>query len=94
MKYPIDIKKMNPNELVSWFLISSYAYYELGDPVMADVTFDRLTEMLKENYEKADHPHKHLITKSHLDATTGYDIKYPGIVKYTTMNYIRSWRGK
>ena len=92
MKLQADIKKMSPNQLVSWFLISSYAYYELGNPVMTDRTFDILVEKLKQNYDKADHPHKHLITESHLNATTGYDIKYPGIVKYSTMNYIRGDR--
>ena len=92
MIYPADVQKMSPNELVSWFLISSYAYYELGRPVMADMTFDNLTQKLKERYEEADHPHKHLITQSHLDATTGYDIEYPGIVKYSAMNYLRSYR--
>jgi len=78
--------------LVSWFLIGSYAYYELGNPVMTDPTFDSLTQSLKEKYNEADHPHKYLITESHLNATTGYDIKYPGIVKYATMNYIRGDR--
>ena len=92
MKFQADIKKMSPNQLVSWFLIGSYAYYELGKPVMTDRVFDSLVERLKQQYDKADHPHKHLITESHLNATTGYDIKYPGIVKYSTMNYIRGDR--
>ena len=89
MKYQADIEAMTPNQLVSWFLIGSYAYYELGRPVMADQTFNNLSERLKQQYDKADHPHRHLITESHLNATTGYDIVYPGIVKYSTMNYIR-----
>ena len=89
MKYRDNIKSMNPNELVSWFLIASYAYYKLGCHVMSDRTFDILVKRLKRLYSKADHPHKHLITKSHLNATTGYDIDYPNIVKYTAMNYAR-----
>jgi len=92
MKYRSDIKSMTPNQLVSWFLIGSYSYYELGHPVMKDRTFDMLVERLKQQYNKADHPHKYLITESHLNATTGYDIKYPSIVKYATMNYIRGDR--
>lgn len=92
MKYQTDIKSMSPNQLVSWFLIGSYAYYELGHPVMTDRTFDNLVERLKRHYDKADHPHKSLITASHLNATTGYDIEYPNIVKYSTMNYIRGDR--
>ena len=92
MKLQVEIKKMSPNQLVSWFLIGSYAYYELGKPVMADRVFDNLVERLKQQYNKADHPHKHLITESHLNATTGYDIEYPNVVKYATMNYIRGDR--
>ncbi len=87
MKYLTDIKQMTPNELVSWFLISSYAYYELGSPIMRDLTFDHLAQFLKEKYDDADHPHKYLITESHLNSTTGYDIKYPGIVKYAAMTF-------
>ena len=94
MKYSADIEKMNPNQLLSWFLIGSYAYYELSDPIMADSTFDRLVQRLKENWEEVDHYHKYLVTESHLEAYTAYDIKYPQIVKYSALNYIREYREK
>ena len=44
--------------------------------------FDRIVEELKEKWDLIDHPHKHLITKEHLDAATAYDIEYPTIVKH------------
>ncbi len=84
-----DIHSMSPDALVSWFLIGSYAYYELSNPVMSDPDFDVLVSRLKEKYAESDHYHKSLITQSHLDATTGYDIKYPTIVRYAAMNYLK-----
>ena len=89
MKVRNDIGSMTPNQLVSWFLIGCYAYYELSTPVMADADFDYMVKKLKEQWGNADHPHKDLISETHLDATTGYDIKYPNITKYSTIEYIR-----
>ena len=92
MKSKEDINNMRPNQLVSWFLISSYAYYEISEPIMSDSTFDLLVERMKTHWEEIDHYHKYLITQSHLDAGTGYDIKFPEIVKYSTMAYLRENR--
>ena len=92
MKTMIDVENMSPNMLVSWFMISSYAYYIIGNSseVMTDATFDRLVHRLKEKYDEADHPHKKFITQEHLDAGTGYDISYPTIVQHAYYSYIRS----
>ena len=85
----IDVSALTPNELVSWFLISSYAYYKLGKPVIPDNTFDELVERLKQVYDEADHPHKSLITKDHLLAATGFDIRYPTIVQQCAVEILR-----
>ena len=84
-----DIQEMTPNQLVSWFLISSYCYYEIHRPIMSDQSFDCLVQRLKEHWDEATHPHKGLITESHLEATTGYDIEYPTIVKMASSEFIR-----
>ena len=63
-----DIQEMTPNQLVSWFLISSYCYYEIHRPIMSDQSFDCLVQRLKEHWDEATHPHKGLITESHLEA--------------------------
>jgi hypothetical protein len=89
MKNKINIEIMSPDELVSWFLISSYSYYKLGKPIMTDSMFDDLVERLKIVYGKSNHPHKNLITKEHLAATTGYDIEYPTIVKQCALDILR-----
>ena len=92
MKTIIDIENMSPNQLVSWFMISSYAYYVVGGTgqVMDDLTFDVLVKRLKEKYDDADHPHKKFITPEHLDAGTGFDIPYPNIVKHAYYGYVKN----
>ncbi len=84
--------EMNQGQLVSWFLIASYAYYELGEPVMSDEEFDKLVERLAEEYDDITHPHKYLITEDHLNATTGYDINFPTIVKNVARTIINENR--
>ena len=88
MQYLPDYK--NPNSLLSWFLMASYAYYCLKDPIMLDEEFDDLTRALKKNWDKVDHPHKNLVTETHLDATTGYDIEFPSIVKFCVYDILKS----
>jgi len=75
--------------MLSWFMIGSYAYYALGDRVMKDTDFDYLVEKIKESWSEIDHPHKKLISINHLEAATGYDIKFPTIVKMTTNDYLK-----
>ena len=91
MKTITDVENMSPNMLVSWFMMASYAYYIVGGEgqLMDDVTFDRLVQRLKEKYDEADHPHKEHITEDHLKAGTGFDIKYPTIVKHAYASYLR-----
>ncbi len=84
-----DVEEMTVDQLVSWFLISSYCYYEVGKPIMADQSFDYLVRRLKEGWDEVTHPHKELITESHLDATTGYDIDYPTIVRMTGNEFLK-----
>ena len=84
-----DVEEMTPNQLVSWFLISSYCYYDVGRSIMSDQSFDYLVQRLKEEWHNVDHPHKELITESHLEATTGYDIDYPTIVRMSGNEFLK-----
>ena len=88
MKSRADILAMSPNQLISWFMMSGYAYYKMGDRVMEDPDFDFLVERIKKHWEEIDHPHKALITESHLDAATAYDIEYPTIAKCAVYDYV------
>lgn len=73
---------INQNMLVPWFLISSYAYYELDRPVISDRLYDEICEELLECWDDIGHEHKHLIDHDALRSGTGFYLKnYPGRVK-------------
>ena len=88
MKTTEDIRNMHPNALVSWFMIGSYAYYDLNRSVMSDYDFDFLVKRLKDEWDNIDHPHKELITPTNLDSGSGYDIEFPSMVKGATVAYL------
>ena len=84
-----EIALMSNSQLVSWFMMASYAYYCLGKPIMEDPSFDYLVQRLKECYDEVEHIHKKHITEEHLDAGTGYDIHYPMMAKGATVHYLK-----
>ncbi len=88
MKTTEEIRNMHPNALVSWFMIGSYAYYELDANVMSDYDFDYLVLRLREEWDNIDHPHKDLITPTNLDSGSGYDIKFPLMVRGATVDFL------
>lgn len=74
---------------VSRYMMCSYAYYELNNPLIADEEFDQLAVYLLENKQKyKDHPHMKLLDDDTLCAGT-YLGKYPEIVKRATKHYIK-----
>ena len=84
-----DVENWHPNKMLSWFLMTSYVYYVLGDRIMSDQDFDRMTQMLKDRYDEVEHIHKHLVTIDHLEASTGYDIDYPNMVVCAANSYMK-----
>ena len=94
MKTTEDIKNMHPDALVSWFMIGSYAYYELNKNVMSDYDFDYLVQRLKDEWDNIKHPHKELITTTNLESGSGYDIEVPSIVKGATVDYLEHIKKK
>ena len=72
---------------ISMYLMASYAYYYVFDPIMTDSEFDMLGRYLLESIDDLpDHPHKHLITKDDLRAGT-YLGDYPNIVMQAVQTY-------
>lgn len=76
-----NINTMTPNELVEWFLMASYAYYDQENPIMSDYEFDSIALRLREQIHHSDHPHKDLITEDHLATMSGFDIEIPEDIK-------------
>jgi hypothetical protein len=59
------------------YLVASYAYYVMDDPVMADEDYDQLCKKLDTWWFMIDHPHKKHVDREAVRAGTGYGIDYP-----------------
>lgn len=79
----------NQNMLVPFYLMCSYAYYKLDQPIISDHLFDNMSKRLLENYDEIEHWHKHLITRGDLEAGT-YLGEYPERVINGLSHFIRS----
>jgi NAD-dependent DNA ligase len=76
----------NPNMLVPYYLMLSYAYYKQDDPIVSDGFYDKLARKLLKEYDNIEHYHKHLISKDDLRAGS-YLGDYPGIVEGALDNF-------
>lgn len=63
-----------PAKMVSWYLIASYAYYVLDNPILSDNVFDKLCRKLLEHMADIDHPHLELIEREALLSGTGFQL--------------------
>jgi len=71
----------NPNMMVPWYLMASYAYYEEDNPILSDGLFDGLAKRMLECWDDIDHWHKDLITTEDLEAGTLLARDFPERVK-------------
>lgn len=78
----------NPNMLVPFYLMLSYAYYKLDDPIVSDGFYDKLARKLLKEYDNIEHYHKHLISKDDLQAGSFLG-EYPSIIE-GALNSFRS----
>ncbi|MDQ2066731.1 hypothetical protein Q9295_10110 [Xinfangfangia sp. CPCC 101601] len=85
-----DATKFNRNLLVPWYLMASYAYYELDEPFLTDAAFDAMAKRMLQGWPAIRHRHKHLITEDDLKAGTLLNRDFPGIVKGAAMDLIQS----
>ena len=70
----------NPNMLVPYYLMYSYAYYKENESLVDDTEYDQICRELIEKWDNITHWHKPLLDLESLKAGTGYDIKYPNRV--------------
>ena len=81
-----DCFKKNKNSSISWFLSSSYCYYQKDESLMSDIAFDKLCKWMFDNHDSLEHEHKHLVTKDMLQAGSGFNLKaddYPLRVQHS-----------
>ena len=75
----------NPNMLVPWYLMASYAYYCLDEALLTDAAFDHLCRRLALRWRSVKHRHKGLIERGENPEKVGSCFMladdYPGIVR-------------
>jgi hypothetical protein len=78
----------NPNMLVPYYLMTSFAYYKRDDPIVSDAFYDKLARKLLKEYDNIEHYHKHLISKDALEAGS-YLGEYPSIVESALNDFLK-----
>ena len=78
-QYAIELFDKNPNMLVPWYLMASYAYYRDDDPILSDGVYDQMSKDLISQWDSIEHYHKHLLDRDSLIAGS-YLGEYPTIV--------------
>jgi NAD-dependent DNA ligase len=80
----------NPNMLVPYYLMFSYAYYKENESLISDSEYDQICQDLITNWDNITHWHKPLLSLESLKAGTGYDIaKYPNRVVSAALSLIK-----
>ena len=78
-EYAAKIIADNKNMLVPWYLMASYAYYVLDDPILSDAMYDGMSKQLLTQFDNISHYHKHLLSKDMLEAGSFLG-EYPSII--------------
>lgn len=60
----------NPNMMIPWYLMASYAYYKQDKPIFSDAFFDDMGKTMLSIWDDIEHFHKEYITKGDLEAGT------------------------
>ncbi len=68
--------------------MSSYLYYHADAQVLSDADYNEICKRLLFEWDNISHPHKKLITRSDLEAGTGYAIKYTNMIKGAAMAWL------
>ena len=85
-----------PNCMVPWYVLASYAYYHLDQPVISDMAFDRLARRLLIDWKQVEHPHKRLISEDALRAATMLlsEDEYPSVAKGAARSLLADLRAE
>lgn len=87
------IDYMQPYQLLTHYLMASYAYYILAESVWVDDDYDFLCSRLLEEFGNFEHRHKHLTSVDALEAGTAYHLRsedYPPQIRHGFPTYIRN----
>ena len=59
-----EIFAENPNMMVPWYLMASYAYYKEDNPIFSDAFFDEMGKTMLVIWDDIEHFHKDKINKN------------------------------
>lgn len=80
--------------LVPYYLMHSYLYYEMDEPIISDIEYDELCRELKEKWDSVEHFHKHLVDVHSLGAGTGYQVKYNNRIASAAIELLKQYKEK
>ena len=92
-RYVVDWS-LPPGRLFNLYMMTSYLYYECAASVVTDSDYDKLCTLILRNWARIRHPHKALVTREDMEATTGYTLRgrYPTIVKHAAMRLLAEYQ--
>lgn len=61
----------NPNMLVPWYLMASYAYYVYGKTIISDALYDQICQRLDAEWDSIEHRDKPIIECAFLKRCSG-----------------------
>ena len=65
----------SPHAAIPWWLMASFAYYLLDDPILSDARNDALCASILDGWADLTHPHKYAVDKASLTAGTAFGMK-------------------
>mgnify|MGYP003681233467 FL=1 len=80
--------------LVPYYLMHSYLYYEMDEPIISDIEYDELCKQLKDKWDSVEHFHKHLVDVQSLGAGTGYQLKYNNRIASAAIELLKQYKEK
>lgn len=69
------------NMTVPWWLMASYAYEKLNDPILTDAMFDEVAQLIDRNWDKITHRHKALLYRPLIKSSLAVRGKWPSMSK-------------
>lgn len=69
----IKVEALLPDQLIPFYLMSCYLYYECDSPVLTDAEFDALAARLRTEWPYLKHQHKRLLKLDEIG--TGFRLK-------------------
>lgn len=78
---PFAVDSLRPAQLVPYYLMACFLYYECDSPAITDADFDALARRLAAEWARVRHRHKFLLRKDSL--RSGYQLagKLPTLVR-------------